>query len=223
MTSLRKMALLSAVVVTALIPVHGRAQGSDVRSRIVVSTNWLADHLKDSNIVLLQIGDKSEYDREHIPGAQFVTMDDVSVSDHDTPGALMLQMPNPTLLRDKLMHLGISDNSRVIVYYGNDWVTPATRVMFTLDYAGLGNQSSLLDGGMQKWKRENRALTAEVTPRKVGTLAALRIKPIVVDADYVQANIGKPGISVVDGRASAFYDGVQTGGGMHGVKHKTGH
>jgi thiosulfate/3-mercaptopyruvate sulfurtransferase len=223
MTSLRKIALLSAVVVTALIPVRGRAQGNDVRSKIVVSTNWLADHVNDGNIVLLHVGDKTEFEREHIPGAIFVNLDDVSVSDHDTPGALMLQMPNPQLLHDKLMHLGISDNSRVIVYYGNDWVTPATRVMFTLDYAGLGNQSSLLDGGMQKWKRENRALTTDVTPRKVGKLAALKIKPIVVDADYVQANIGKPGISVVDGRASAFYDGVQTGGGMHGVKHKTGH
>ena len=41
----------------------------------------------------------------------------------------------------------------MIVYYGNDWVTPSTRVIFTLDYAGLGNQSSLLDGGMQAMEK----------------------------------------------------------------------
>ena len=37
--------------------------------------------------------------------------------------------------------LGISDNSRIVVYYGKDWVTPSTRVVFTLDYAGLGSRT----------------------------------------------------------------------------------
>jgi thiosulfate/3-mercaptopyruvate sulfurtransferase len=110
----------------------------------------------------------------------------------------------------------------VIVYYGNDWVTPATRVVFTLNYAGLGDNTSLLDGGMQTWKKENRALTADVPALAKGTLVALHVKPIIVDAEFVKANIGKPGISVVDGRAAAFYDGVQTGGSM-GKPHRTGH
>jgi thiosulfate/3-mercaptopyruvate sulfurtransferase len=94
--------------------------------------------------------------------------------------------------------------------------------MFTLDHAGLGNQSALLDGGMQKWKRESRALTAAVPAATKGQLSALKTRPIVVDAEYVKANIGKPGVDVVDGRASAFYDGVQKGGGPK-VWHKTGH
>jgi thiosulfate/3-mercaptopyruvate sulfurtransferase len=152
-----------------------------------------------------------------------VKLDDIADSDHETPGALMLQVPPADKLREKLANLGISNDSRVIVYYGNDWVTPSTRVIFTLDYAGLGNQSSLLDGGMQAWKKEGKPVTAEIAAPKQGTLAALKIKPIVVDAEFVKSNVGKPGISVVDGRSSAFYDGVQTGGGMHGTKHRTGH
>jgi thiosulfate/3-mercaptopyruvate sulfurtransferase len=48
------------------------------------------------------------------------------------------------------------------------------------------------------------------------------VKPLVVDADWVKSNIGKHGIAVVDGRAAAFYDGVQTGQGMT-APHKTGH
>ena len=69
----------------------------------------------------------------------------------------MLEMPQPDSLRARLEALGISDKSRVIVYYGNDWVSPATRVIFTLDYAGLGAGAALLDGGMQAWKAEHRA------------------------------------------------------------------
>jgi thiosulfate/3-mercaptopyruvate sulfurtransferase len=219
----RKAALFSTVVITALIPVKGSAQAADARSKILVSTSWLSNHINDKNLVLLQVGEKSEYDREHLPGARFVTLEDIADSNHDVPGALMLQVPPPDKLREKLAGLGISDNSRIVVYYGNDWVTPSTRVIFTLDYAGLGNQSSLLDGGMQQWKREHRTVTSEVGPKVTGNLSSLKTRPIVVDAEWVKSNIGKPGIAVVDGRAAAFYDGVQTGSGMHGVKHKTGH
>ena len=213
----------SAVVVSILVPVRARGQAGDTRSRIIVSAEWVASHLNDRNLVLLHVGEKAEYDKEHLPGARFVRLDDIADSDHEKPEALMLQMPSSESLREKLAGLGISDASRVIVYYGNDWVTPATRVIFTLDYAGLGNQSSLLDGGMQQWKREKRPLTSTVPAATTGSLSALKIRPIIVDAEWVKSNIGRPGISVVDGRSSSFYDGVQTGGGMHGVKHRTGH
>ena len=56
----------------------------------------------------------------------------------------------------RLQALGISDDSRVVVYYGKDWVSPSTRVIFTLDYAGLGDRASLLDGGMPAWVRDGR-------------------------------------------------------------------
>lgn len=220
---LRFACAFTAVVVSVLFPVRAHGQGSDVRSKILVSTDWLAKHLNDRNLVLLHVGEKAEYDKEHLPGARFVRLDDIADSDHQTPGALMLQMPSSERLREKLAALGISDDSRIVVYYGNDWVTPTTRVVFTLDYAGLGDQSSLLDGGMQQWKRENRALTSAVTAATKGSLSALKVRPIVVDAQWVRSNIGKPGISIVDGRAASFYDGVQQGQGMHGDKQRAGH
>lgn len=219
----RALTAACAVVISAFLPVKTRAQNANERAKILVSSDWLAKHLEDRNLVLLHVGEEAEYNKEHLPGARFVRLDDIADSDHETPGALMLQVPAPDKLREKLANLGISDDSRVVVYYGNDWVTPSTRVIFTLDYAGLGNQSSLLDGGMQAWKKEGKPVTAAPTELKKGSLSALRIKPIVVDAEWVKSNIGKSGISVVDGRSSSFYDGVQTGGGMRGAKHKTGH
>jgi thiosulfate/3-mercaptopyruvate sulfurtransferase len=184
---------------------------------VTVSTNWLAEHLRDPNLVLLHVGDRKEYDKEHIPGARFVDLDDISVSNHDHEnGGLMLEMPKPDSLRAQLERLGISDRSRVIVYYGNDWVSPATRVVFTLDYAGLGAGSALLDGGMQAWKTEHRALTAEKPKAQPGKLAALNIKPIVVDAAWVKSRIGTPNFHLIDGRAAVYYDGVEAGGPRKG-------
>ena len=96
---------------------------------VVVSTDWLGKHLNDPNLVLLHVGNRKEYDAGHIPGARYVTLDGISVSSHDHDNGLMLEMPKPDSLRAQLEALGISSNSRVIVYYGNDWVSPATRVV----------------------------------------------------------------------------------------------
>lgn len=211
---------LSTVVVSALIPARTEAQGS--KPNLLVTPDWLGQHLNDPNLVLLHVGSKSDYYAEHIPGARFVDLDDIADSDHEKPGALMLQVPSAESLRDRLANLGISDDSRVVVYYGTNWVTPATRVVFTLDLAGLGAKTSLLDGGMGLWKEQNHSVTKEIPQAKKGTLSALNVRPLVVDADWVKDNVGKPGISVVDGRASAFYDGVETGRGMHGPQ-RTGH
>jgi thiosulfate/3-mercaptopyruvate sulfurtransferase len=211
------------VVLSVIIPANARAQRShDPRSDILVSTAWLSEHLRDPNLVLLHVGERQEYDAGHLPGARYVSLSDISLSDHESPKGLMLQMPTADVLREKLAALGISNNSRVVVYYGNDWVTPATRVIFTLDYAGFGGQSALLDGGMQTWKREKRATTTELPATRRGNLAALRIKPIVVDRDWVKSNVNKSGVAIVDGRSASFYDGVETGQGMH-APHKTGH
>jgi thiosulfate/3-mercaptopyruvate sulfurtransferase len=54
---------------------------------------------------------------------------------------------------------------------------PATRVVFTLDYAGLGAQTSLLDGGMQAYKRDGNALSNVKSALRTGTLSTLRIRP----------------------------------------------
>ena len=183
---------------------------------VVVSTEWLASHLEDPNLVLLHVGDRVEYDAGHIPGARHVKLDDISVSSHDRQSGLMLEMPQPDSLRARLEALGISDRSRVIVYYGNDWVSPATRVIFTLDYAGLGESAALLDGGMQAWKAERRPLTTEPPKTPAGRLTALRIKPIIVDAGWVKSRLGDPKLRLIDARAAVFYDGVETGGSRKG-------
>lgn len=191
------------------------------RESLVVNSSWLAAHLHDPNLVLLHVGDKDGYDAGHIPGARLVSMDDVSVSEH-TPNGLMLEMPPVEDLRKKLEALGISDDSRVVVYYGSDWVSPSTRILFTLDYAGLGAHSSLLDGGQPAWVAGGGAVTKEAPAAKSGKLSELKIKPIVVDAAFVNAHIGAKGFAIVDGRTSNFYDGGSVGN-SHGQKQRRGH
>ena len=182
------------------------------RETLVVNSAWLAAQLEDPNLVLLHVGDRKEYEAKHIPGARFVSQQDVSVSDHTARTGLILEMPPADKLRAQLESLGISDDSRIVVYYGNDWVSPATRIIFTLDHAGLGNRTSLLEGGMHEWIRRGGTVTAEVPAARKGSLSALQIRPNVVDAEFVLAHLNKPGFKVIDGRAGVFYDGIETGG-----------
>ncbi len=183
------------------------------RTSLVVDAAWLKAHIDDPNLVLLHVGDKAEYPKQHIAGARFAAQQDVSASDHTDKG-LMLEMLPPGDLRARLESLGISDDSRIVVYTGKDWVSAATRILFTLDYAGLGKNASLLDGGMPAWIAAGGAVTdAETQPRK-GKLSALKTKPSVVDAAFVHSHLGKPKFRVIDARTAAFYDGVEVGG-MH--------
>ncbi|HEY2377860.1 MAG TPA: rhodanese-like domain-containing protein [Gemmatimonadaceae bacterium] len=207
--------LAAAISLGAALPAHAQ------RDQMLVSTSWLAQHLHDPNLVLLHVGSDGEYNSMHITGARFVSLDDISVSGH-TQGDLMLEMPPVESLRERLEKLGISNNSRIVIYYGSDWVSPSTRVVFTLDYAGLGAQTSLLDGGMPAWVRAGNKVTDQKPVPRTGSLAALHVKPIVVDAAYVKGHIGKSGVSIVDGRDASFYDGVQQGS-THGAQQRAGH
>ena len=211
---------LAALLAAYLVSPHADAAQSP-RDALVRPVSWLAAHLKDPDLVLLHVGDRGEYDAAHLPGARYISMDDLSVSDHSGVG-LHLEMLAPDVLRQRLQAFGISNSSQIVVYYGKDWVSPATRVIFTLDYAGLGDHTSLLDGGQDAWVRDGHSVTNEVPPVKQGTLSALSVKPIVVDAAYVRAHLGTEKLTVVDGRSRSFYDGVETGDSM-GRKHRTGH
>jgi thiosulfate/3-mercaptopyruvate sulfurtransferase len=211
---MRNVLLLATILFAATL-------AASPRDALVVNAAWLRTHLHDPNLVLLHVGEKSDYDKQHIPGARLVSQEDVSVSDHTAKTGLMLEMPPTEQLRAQLEALGISDDSRVVVYFGKDWVSPATRIVFTLDYAGLGDRSAFLDGGLPAWIRAGGEVTSEAPAARKGKLAALKTRPIVVDAEFVRAHLGAPGFKVIDGRAAVYYDGIETGG-MH-ENDRTGH
>lgn len=214
------MSLVPILLVSWLVvmPVVEQAP-TGVAPRLVPAT-WLAEHLTDPDLVLLHVGNARDY-AAHIPGARLLALADVSVSDSSETG-LNLQMLPAELLRQRLESVGISAASRIVVYPASNAVQSATRVVLTLDYAGLGARTSLLDGGLTGWVGSGRPTTDVVPPPVQGSLKLLAIQPIVVDSTFVREHLGKAGFAIVDARAKALYDGVQTGGSTE-RPHKTGH
>ena len=194
-----------AVLVSSICFPHAQAK---MRDSMIVSTEWLAQHLNDKSLVLLHVGDKKEYDAAHIPGAQFIQNSDIS-----TPRGtgLILELPAVDQLKATFEKFGVTDSSRIVVYFGKDWVTPTSRVYFTLDYLGLGDRASILDGGMPAWIAEKRPVTTEVVSAKTGSLTPHPRANLVVDAVWVSGNINKPGVAILDARDSKFYTGESAG------------
>ena len=186
------------------------------RERLVVSPAWLAEHLDDANLVLLHVGERAEYDAGHIPGARYIQTQDVSLPRQ--PGALALELPPIADVRSVLEAKGISNDSRIVVYWGGDWVSPATRIVFALDAAGLGDRTSILDGGMSAWVGEGRPVVTEVPTERRGRLTERQSSVRVVDVEWVEEHVRAPraGFALVDGRAGVYYDGVEASQGRNG-------
>lgn len=217
------MTYKSFVVALLLAAGSAHAQAPDARARLLVQPARLAEHLQDTDLVLLHVGPRPEYDAGHIPGARYLNYQDLAVTDR-SPGGLTLQMLPAEDLRKRLAAAGISNTSRIVLYFGreNPFVSPTARVLFTLDYAGLGDRSSVLDGGLEAWVKDGHPLSTEAPPDRTGELGPLTVRPLIVDAEFVRANLATRNIAIVDGRNAGFYSGTQTGGGPT-APHKTGH
>jgi thiosulfate/3-mercaptopyruvate sulfurtransferase len=202
---------LAILAIGVIAPSSSAQQGPARREQLVVSDAWLAGHLLDPDLVLLQVGDSSEFVRAHIPGARPVTLAQISAGmsdDMDMNHGLMLEMLPVDSLRLRLAALGISNRSHVIAYFATDRISPTTRVIYTLAYAGLGSSSALLDGGLRGWQHTGHPVeTGPAKPVRPGSVTAAAQPSLVVSAEWVKAHASQPGVALLDARALEFYNG----------------
>ena len=180
------------------------------RDSLLLTTAQLRERSARGGVVLLHVGERADFNAGHIPGAQYFPYEAIS-----TPrgNGLMLEIPAPATLDSVLESLGVSDGSRIVLYWGKDWYSPTTRVFMTLDYLGLGDRTSILDGGFAAWKAAGGPVTTEVTRVTRGTLTARPRSDVIVDAKAVQSAIGDSKVAIIDARDQRFYTGEAEG--MH--------
>jgi len=190
-------------------------------SGLLITPKELNAQLRDPSLVLLHVGPPDDYTARHIAGSQLVAMGDIAAP--RVEGALSLELPEPADLRRKLETFGISDNSHIVVTFGQGWITPSTRIIWTLQVAGLGNRTRLLDGGVDEWVRAGLPVTTDETPApKAGHLTLAGDRSIVVDHAFVQEHAPGPGLRLIDARAPMFFEGPGMDDGR-GMRHDAGH
>ena len=185
------------------------ALAQERKQSVYVSTQWLSEHLQEPDLVILHVAfNRREYSVGHIPGARFLWFSWLAVS---TPDA-STEMPSVEQADTLLESFGIAERSTIVLCFGGNNVSTTTRIFLALSFFGFGNQTSVLDGGIEAWKKENRSISTE-TPVVRKTSLALKIQSsTVTDADWIKANLGNSNVAIVDARTKTFYDGI--GGGI---------
>ena len=173
--------------------------GGYARPELLVDTAWLAQHLSDPTVRVVDIRGRG-YGDGHIPNAVF--MDSNWIRNPKAPPTFL---PTPQEFEALMSRLGISNTTRVVAYDERGGIF-AARLWWILNYYGHTNVA-LLDGGWVKWAAESRATDAAVpTP----AAAMFHVKPgtvKVATADEVKAAINSPRMKLVDARTQGEIDG----------------
>jgi thiosulfate/3-mercaptopyruvate sulfurtransferase len=213
MVTRRQTRMLSILVVSTLLagpPLLCQAGGGpqEKTPSLVVSTAWLGAHLADPWLVILHVGNKDFYDAGHIPGARFLPIEAVS-----TPRGqgLTLELPPVAELEAMFEKMGVTDRSRIVLCSDSELPAPAARVFFTLDYLGLGDQTSLLDGGLTAWRADGRPVTRDLPTVIPGSFTPHLKGNIVVDAEWVRTHLEQPAIALLDARPPESFSGLKPG------------
>jgi thiosulfate/3-mercaptopyruvate sulfurtransferase len=184
---------------------------------MLVSAQWLQRHRQDSGLVLLQVErSRAPYDSAHVAGAHFVAMGDFAVK----RGELLTELPPLAQLDSLFESLGIGERGRIVLY---GEILPVTRLFFTLDYAGLGERVSLLDGGLVAWRALGEAVTSLPTPAPPH--AALTLHPqqaLLADAAWVDAHRSDPRVALLDARTREEFEGSKLEEGVARAGHIPG-
>ncbi len=193
----------------------------------LVTTQWLADHLDDPDLVLLDctvvtmpednggfhnVSGRPDYELGHIPNAGFADLlEDLS----DTTGELEFILPTPQQFCAAMERLGVGDESKVVLYDTN-YTGWAARVWWMLHWVGFDN-AAILNGGMSAWAAEGRALSLDKVERPPGQLTPHPRPEVMADRDEVLAALDDASVLLIDTLPEAFYRGEVT------MYHRPGH
>lgn len=176
----------------------------------LVSTEWLAAHLKDVRVVDAswympdeKRNPAAEFEAGHIPGAVFFDID--GIADHATDLPHML--PKPGEFSAAVGGLGIGDGEAVVVYDGSGLFS-APRVWWTLKAMGH-RHVKVLDGGFPKWKRESRAVETGPTNPTAKFFTAILRPEIVRDFQAVMGIVKDKSAGIVDARSPGRFTGAE--------------
>ncbi len=178
--------------------------------KTLVSTDWLAQHLKDPDIRILDASwylpeagrnARSEYEAAHIPGARFFDIEEISDHRSDLPH----MAPPIEKFMSRLRAMGVGDGHQVVVYDGAGLLS-AARVWWLFRLMGQENVA-VLDGGFPKWQADGH-LVEDMPPVIRDRHMTVRFQnQLVRDVTQVSAAAKLKDHVIVDARAANRFRG----------------
>jgi thiosulfate/3-mercaptopyruvate sulfurtransferase len=169
---------------------------------LLVDAAWLAVRVDDPRLRIVDMtSEPRDYRRGHIRGAVYLNVDDARVK----VASGGYRLPTPEEGARLVGDLGIDTDTHVVIYDDSGGLH-AARLFFTLDVLGH-RPVSLLDGGIQAWRRARQPTTTDI--RRVAR-TGYRPAPAperVASAEWLRERLGDPALALVDTRTSAEYAG----------------
>jgi thiosulfate/3-mercaptopyruvate sulfurtransferase len=178
--------------------------------KVLVNTQWVSDHLNDSNVRLLEVGwDSSEFESGHIPNAVAGwRYADLHRGDSHA-------IPSKSEIEAMLSQAGIANLDTVVVYGGLGNLIAAMAFWLLKLYGH--KDVRLLDGGRQKWVAEKRPLSTELAFIAPSQYAAQSPNmKLRADRDFIMSVLERPDYVFVDARPTDMYTGENTLGILRG-------
>jgi thiosulfate/3-mercaptopyruvate sulfurtransferase len=176
------------------------SSGGYARPELLAETEWLAQHLNDSSLRLVDMRSEEAYRKGHLPGAVHVAWEALK----DTDDELHVIPPEP--FAALMAKLGIGNETTVVGYDDQGGLGPV-RLWWVLDYYGH-TAAKVVNGGWNKWLKEKRPITAEVpAPPPVEFAARVDPSKICLVPELV-AEMNNPNVVIVDARSPTEYNGL---------------
>tara|TARA_B100000029_G_scaffold476266_1_gene520270 strand:+ start:28 stop:843 length:816 start_codon:yes stop_codon:yes gene_type:complete len=179
----------------------------------LVSTNWLSENLSKVKIIdaswhlLKKRNATEEYKKEHIENAIFFDLDKNSNQMKDLPHGHFL--PPLSEHEKNVSKMGISNTDRVIIYCYSDLIS-SCRAWFQFLYFGHNPKLvSVLNGGMKKWKLEERRVTSTITKIIPSKYKAKENKNMIKIKSEIDRNIEKKEFTILDARSKNRFLGLE--------------
>jgi thiosulfate/3-mercaptopyruvate sulfurtransferase len=185
----------------SVLPIHQRGY---TNSQYLAETDWLAEHMDDPNVRVVDARPPQQYAAGHIPGA-------VNLSGtNGIPRTADGEMASPEEFSLVAGKLGIGNGGTIIVY------DIPNQHMGLVAWAFLyyGHQNvRLLDGGFEKWTREERPVSTEEVSYPMTTFNAKPVEAIYCSLSHAKASHGRPETVFWDTRSLAEFHGAGEGHG----------
>jgi len=210
MSRLHTIAAIAALASASFLQAQAPAGDS-----LVVTTEWLAAHIGDPSLVIIEVVTELGKRGASIPGSRELFYRHMTIS----RDGLSTELPSPDSLKVLFEGLGISTGSRVVVYAPE--APMATRLLMTLDWLGH-RRMSYLDGGLKKWTAEGRATSTVAPVIARGSMTIALRTDMIATAEWLSPRVGRPGVSLIDTRTDGEYNGTGNRSGMPSAGHLDG-